>query len=322
MKPSSRQLEYLVAVAEARHFGRAARACGVSQPGLSAQIQSLEADLGVRLFERSRRGVIVTRAGERVAEQARRALRALDGVVDAAREASAPLTGPLHLGVIPTVAPYLLPRWLPRVREAHPHLQLFLHEDQTARSVARLREGSLDLLLLALPIGGGDLEELALFDEPFLLAAPAGHALGRGRRRVTESDLEGCAVLLLEDGHCLRDQALSVCRLAGARESELVRASSLGTLVQMVANGLGVTLLPATAAPVEVHDEDGIVLRRFRAPEPTRHIGLVWRRGSARGGEFRSLGELLRRHVRIPSPPGAARRAAASRRPPEAPEVR
>ncbi len=200
-RPSLRQLEYAVAVAEARHFGRAARASAVTQPALSAQIQALEEILGVRIFERSRRGVIVTGPGEAVIERARAALRAVDDVVEAARRVSDPWTGPLHLGVIPTVAPYLLPRWLPLVRERHPALQLFLHEDQTSRLLARLREGSLDVVLLALPVEGDDLESFSLFDEPFHVAVPSAHPLARGRRRLGDADLEGESVLLLQDGH-------------------------------------------------------------------------------------------------------------------------
>jgi LysR family hydrogen peroxide-inducible transcriptional activator len=300
-----------VAVADQRHFGRAARACAISQPALSSQIQLAEGDLGVRLFERSRRGVIVTRAGEPVVARAREALRALDAVAAAARERG-PLAGPLQLGVIPTVAPWFLPPWLPKVRAAHPELRVFLHEDQTARIVERLRQGELDLLLLALPIDGADLEALPLLDEPFWLAVPEGHRLARGgRRRVAEAELEDEVVLLLEDGHCLRDQALSVCRFAGARESSEVRASSLATLIQMVASGLGVTLLPESAAATEVRPSDGIVLRRFRDPEPTRTIGLVWRKASDRGEAFTQLGAELRAASPLgptrPPGPGAAR---------------
>jgi LysR family hydrogen peroxide-inducible transcriptional activator len=294
MRPSIRQLEAVVAVAEQRHFGRAARACHVTPPALSAQISGLEEDLGVVLFERSRRGVVVTAAGEPVVRAAREALRAVDAVNGVARERS-PLAGDLHLGVIPTVAPYLLPRGLGRVREARPELRIYLHEDRTAHIVDRLRRGELDVLLLALPVAGDDLEALPLLEEPFLLAAPAGHRLAHGgRRRVAERDLEGESVLLLEDGHCLRDQALSVCRLAGARESLEVRASSLGTLVQMVANGLGVTLLPESAVETEVHEREGLVLRRFRAPEPTRTVGLLWRKATPGSDAFAELGALLR----------------------------
>jgi len=298
MRPSVRQLEAVVAVAEHLHFGRAARACAITQPALSSQVQHLEEELGVRLFERSRRGVVVTRSGEAVVERARAALRSLDDVVAAAQERG-PLAGGLHLGVIPTVAPYFLPEWLTRVRAAHPELRTYLHEDQTHRIVERLRAGELDLLLLALPVEDDGLEALPLFEERFLLATPTGHRLARGgRRRVAERELEGEVVLLLEDGHCLRDQALSVCQMAGAQESLEVRASSLATLVQMVASGLGVTLLPESATRTEVHPGDGIVVRRFRDPEPARTIGLLWREASPRDEAFRALGALLTAAVR------------------------
>jgi LysR family hydrogen peroxide-inducible transcriptional activator len=196
--------------------------------------------------------------------------------------------------VIPTVAPYLLPRWLREVRRRHPRLALYLHEARTDDLVRELREGRLDALLLALPVPGNDLDSLALFEEPFLLAAPASHPLARRRRpRVAESDLEGETVLLLEDGHCLREQALAVCRRAGAREAEQVRASSLGTLVQMVANGLGVTLLPESALGVEARGRSELAVLPFRAPVPGRRVGLVWRRASARSDDYRRLGALL-----------------------------
>jgi LysR family hydrogen peroxide-inducible transcriptional activator len=298
-RPSVRQLEYAVAVADELHFGRAARRSAITQPALSAQIKELEDLLGVRLFERGRRGVLVTAVGEEVIARARQALRALDDVVDAARSAREPLSGRLRLGVIPTMAPYLLPRWLPTVRSRYPHLRLFLHEDKTERLLAALDEGTIDVALLALPVEAPHLETLALFDEPFVLAAPEGHRLARGRRRLRQEDLRDEAVLLLEDGHCLRDQALDVCRLAGAREAAETRASSLTTLVQMVANGLGVTLLPASSVDVEVHAGDGIEVRRFADPPPRRHVGLAWRRSSPRGEELRRLAELLRRPGRV-----------------------
>jgi LysR family hydrogen peroxide-inducible transcriptional activator len=294
-RPSLRQLEYLVALGDAGHFGRAARTCAVTQPALSAQILALEGELGVRLFERSRRGVTPTPAGARVLERARAALRTLDELLEAAQASREPLTGPLQLGVIPTVAPYLLPARLPAVRAAFPNLRLYLREERTEPSLARLREGALDLLLLALPVEGDDLESLLLLEEPFLLAAPTGHPLvSRRRRRVRQQDLAREEVLLLEDGHCLRDQALDVCRQAGAREAEGVRASSLGTLVQMVANGLGVTLLPAMAVQTEVARGDGIEVRSFAPPVPRRSIGLVWRRASGRRAEFEALAAQLR----------------------------
>jgi LysR family hydrogen peroxide-inducible transcriptional activator len=298
MRPSVRQLEYAVALAEQRHFGRAARACAVTQPALSAQIQALEELLGVRLFERSRRGVTPTPAGARVLERAREALRTLDGVGEAAALAREPLSGPLRLGVIPTIAPYLLPRWLPRVREAWPKLRPYLHEDRTARLVAQLAAGELDLLLLALPIANPAFESLSIAREPFVLAAPAGHPLVRGRRPLAQAELAGAPILLLDDGHCLRDQALAVCGQARAAASDEVRAASLSTLVQMVASGLGVTLLPLSAVDVEVRDRAELAVRAFQKPPPSRELGLVWRRASPQAEEFRLLGELLRRLAR------------------------
>jgi LysR family hydrogen peroxide-inducible transcriptional activator len=291
-RPSVRQLEYAVALADALHFGRAARACAISQPALSAQIRALEELLGLRLFERSRRGVRTTRAGAAAIDRAREVLRGLDELVHSARASGEPFCGPLHLGVIPTVAPYLLPRWLPRVRAAWPRLRLFLHEDRTARLVVALVEGRLDLLLLALPLAREDLETLPIFDEPFALATPRGHPLARSRAPVRESELAREPVLLLEDGHCLRDQALAVCEQAGAREAEGVRAASLSTLVQMVAGGLGVTLLPSSSLATEARGR-AVAVRPFRAPAPSRTIGLAWRRSSPRGGEFHQLGGFL-----------------------------
>jgi LysR family hydrogen peroxide-inducible transcriptional activator len=306
VRPTVRQLEYAVALAESLHFGRAARACAVTQPALSAQIRALEELLGVPLFERSRRKVRLTRAGAAVIERARDVLRGLDELVEAAGAAREPLSGPLHLGVIPTVAPYLLPRWLPRVRANWPSLRLFLHEDRTARLLAALAEGRLDLVLLALPLDRPDVESLPIFAEPFVLAAPPGHPLARGRGPVGESELAREPVLLLEDGHCLRDQALAVCEQAGAREAEGVRAASLNTLVQMVAGGLGVTLLPASAVATEARGR-AVAVRPFRAPAPSREIGLAWRRTSPRAEEFRQLGALLRKLARERRGPTRAR---------------
>jgi LysR family hydrogen peroxide-inducible transcriptional activator len=230
-----------------------------------------------------------------VVARAREALRRIDDLLDEARAARRPLTGRLSLGVIPTVAPYLLPLALPAVRAAHPELQLLLREDQTQRILGLLREGALELLLLALPVEGDDLESLPLFEEPFVLALPASHALARERGPVAESDLAGQPVLLLEEGHCLRAQALALCESAGARDAGAIQATSLGTLVQMVANGLGITLLPASSIEVEARRGSGLALRAFRAPQPGRTLGLVWRRGSARAAEFRTLAAIFRR---------------------------
>jgi LysR family hydrogen peroxide-inducible transcriptional activator len=196
------------------------------------------------------------------------------------------------MGVIPTLAPYLLPRVLPAVRKALPDLRLLLREDQTGRIVRRLHAGELDLLLLALPVDVGEAVVLPLFSEPFVLAAPKGHPL-LARERVREADLAGESVLLLEEGHCLREHALPVCRLAGARENGEIQATSLSTLVQMVENGLGITLLPELAVPVEIRADRDVEIRRFAGTAPAREIGLVWRKTSARGEEFRRFAEFL-----------------------------
>jgi len=293
-RPSIRQLECAVAVADTLHFGRAARVCSITQPALSAQIQSFEELLGVKLFERGRRGVIVTAAGARVIEQARTTLAQLDGLVESAVGFAEPLSGTLRLGVIPTVAPYLLPALLPGVRRAWPKLRLVLREEQTARLVEQLGVGALDLLLLALPVEGAELEEMPLLREPFHFVAPARHPLAKApERTISEPALRGEEILLLEDGHCLRAQALDVCRRAGALAPGRIQATSLSTLVQMVANGLGVTLLPERALAIELRRGAGLVSKPFRNPAPSRTLGLAWRRGAAHAGEYRLLGQTL-----------------------------
>lgn len=289
--PTLRQLEYLVAVADLRSFHRAARSCGVSQPGLSSQIQQLESLLELRLLERDRRHVLVTPAGEEVVRRARAVLAETRGLLEAARALQRPLSGTLRLGVIPTIAPYLLPRVLTRVRRRHAELRLQLLEAPTAELVARLARGELDLLLLALEAPLGDLETRTLFRDPFSVALPAGHRLAQ-RRRLRESDLRGEPVLLLDDGHCLREQALAVCRARGAEELGDFRASSLGTLVEMVRGGAGLTLLPElTLRLVGRHADLAIV--PFAPPVPYRTIGLAWRRSSGRTAEYALLAEAL-----------------------------
>lgn len=287
-EPTLRQLRYAVAVADHRHFGHAAEACHVSQPALSAQVRQLEAGLGVVLFERGNRRVLLTPAGETFVRRARYVLASVDDLVAATTAHREPLQGTLRLGVIPTIAPYLLPKLLPAVRAACPQLQLVLREDFTHRLLAELDAGRLDVALLALPVEA-DVEVMPLYDEPFLLAAPDGHRLAR-RTAAHQKDLDGAEVLLLDDGHCLREQALDVCRLAGAHEAAELRATSLGTLVQMVANNLGTTLLPASAAP---DAPAGVVTRPFVKPPPSRRVGLVWRRSSPRSGELRLLGRVV-----------------------------
>ena len=274
-----RQLQYLAAVAEARSFRRAAEACGVSQPSLSAQIQEAERALGVRLFERDRRRVLVTAAGDALLARARRLLLEADDLVESARLHADPLGGTLRVGVIPTVSPYLLPRAAPALRRALPALLVLWEEDRTAALVRRVSAGELDAALLAREADLADLVTTGIADDPFVLAAPPGHPLARSAAPLRPAELRGHKVLLLDDGHCLRDQALEVC--AKGRAEELgFRATSLPTLVQMVASGAGVTLLPRVAVETEGR-RARLRLRPFTDPPPGRTLVLAWRRGSA-----------------------------------------
>ena len=257
-RPSLRQVECAVAVAEHLSFRRAAEACFISQPALSLQIQQLETVLGTRLFERDRRRVLLTPAGERLLPHLRDALLVFDALLQAAGEQTDPLAGTLRLGVIPTVAPYVLPGAIAPPRKRFPKLRLLLREDTTAQLVERVRDGKLDLALLALEAELGSLATLALYSDPFVLVAPTGHALAQ-RKLARARDLADEDVLLLEDGHCFRDQALSLCQRAGARELDDFRATSLNTLVRMVASGTGVTLLPAMAVATEVRPQERLV---------------------------------------------------------------
>ncbi len=290
-----RDLRYLVAVAEHGHFGRAARECYVSQPTLSTQLRKLEEYLAVQLVERNRRRVLLTPLGEALAERARTILAEVDDLVEVARAESEPMTGDLRLGVIPTAGPYLLPHAIPELRAHYPRLRLRLREDLTQRLLDQLRAGGLDGAILAAPIPGEDLRSQSLCREPFYLAAPSGSALDReGAVRLAE--LQGVELMLLEEGHCLRDQALEVCRQAEGGEAAQFRATSLETLRQMVAAGVGATLLPALAAAASRSgpDRGAVALRPFEAPEPSRELALYWRRGSAREATFRELAEAVR----------------------------
>jgi LysR family hydrogen peroxide-inducible transcriptional activator len=291
-----RQLRYLVAVADTLHFGKAAEATHVSQPSLSAQIQQLEEALGTQLLERTKRRVLLTPAGIEVAARARRILGEIRDLSDSVRGITKPLSGELRLGVIPTLGPYLLPRVLPHLRSAYPELRLYLREDQTERLCERLRSGDLDVLLLALPMGEPAFDCDPLFDEPFVMAMPAGHPLTE-RKWVTVQDLSGERLLLLEDGHCLRDQMLAVCGLAGQQDRESFAATSLDTLREMVASRIGITLLPALSVTGASTPGLSVEIRPFETPAPSRRIGLVWRREAAREGEFRVLGQFLREHL-------------------------
>ena len=276
-----KDLRYLVAVADTRHFGRAAGRCFVSQPTLSAQLKKLEQYLGVQLIERQPNNVSLTDAGEQIVARARRILEASDEVVTLARAHRDPLAGRLRLGLLPTIGPYLLPRVSQALRRALPRLELRLYEYQTAPMLEKLKAGELDLGILALPVELDGLEAQELFAEPFTVAVPARHPLA-DRESVEVADLERETLLLLEEGHCLRDQALEVCSRIGAGESQDFRATSLETLRQMVATGAGVTLLPALATQGAYGDARGVVVLPFAKPVPVRHVGAVWRKTTAR----------------------------------------
>jgi LysR family hydrogen peroxide-inducible transcriptional activator len=296
MELKLKDLRYLVAVADLRHFGRAAARCFVSQPTLSAQLKKLEQALGVQLIERAPNNVSLTAAGEEVVARARRILEASDEVVALARSQRDPLAGPLRVGLLPTIGPYLLPRVSPAIRRALPRLQLRLYEYQTAPMLERLRGGELDVGILALPVELTGLESRELYREPFLVALPERHALA-AHETLRVADLEGETLLLLEDGHCLRDQALEVCARAGVREPQDFRATSLETLRQMVATGAGVTLLPELAVRGAYRSARGVALRPFARPAPVRRVGAVWRKSSARRAAIDALCKLIAEHA-------------------------
>ncbi|PRP95156.1 LysR substrate-binding domain-containing protein [Enhygromyxa salina] len=292
-----RQLQYACAVAEELSFRKAAARCHVSQPSLSAQIAELERMLEVQLFERDRRRVLLTRAGEAVIGRARAVLLAAEDVVDAATRHGDPLVGALRVGVIPTIAPYLLPDLDPALREAFANLQLQWTEDKTETLVAMLGAGELDVALLALEAEIGELDYVKIGEDPFVLAAPRGHALAARRSAVTPEALADARVYLLDDGHCFREQAADLCAVTGAREQGF-RATSLTTLVQLAGGGDGVTILPALAVEVE-NRRARLVIRKFRRPAPRRTIVFAWRRGSALADSLRELAAPARRALAV-----------------------
>ncbi|HET8733016.1 MAG TPA: LysR substrate-binding domain-containing protein, partial [Anaeromyxobacteraceae bacterium] len=286
-----RQLQYAAAVADLRSFRRAAERCHVSQPSLSAQIIQLEEALGVRLFERGSRKVLLTSAGESVLVHLRRLLLEADDLADSVRQLGDPLAGTLRLGVIPTVSPYLLPEVVPELRARHPELSAVWVEDKTENLVEALREGRIDGALLALEAPIGEVEREVVCEDPFVLAAPPGHPLVQPREPASPGELRGAGFLLLDDGHCFRDQALSYCTAARGRELDF-RATSLATLAQMVAGGAGVTLLPRLALPVENRRSE-LAIRRLASPEPHRTLALVWRPRSPLGPALRRLARTI-----------------------------
>jgi len=287
-----RQLRYLEALAETLHFGQAAEACAVTQPALSMQIKELEDELQVSLIERRRSGIELTEQGEEIVRRGRSILASVRDLVDYAKHQEGVLAGVLKLGAIPSIAPYLLPAALPELQRRFPALNLQLRETLTVNLVHELVTGDLDVILIALPIDDPEVETLYLFDDRFILATKAS-ARNKRLRSATADMLNEERLLLLEEGHCLRDQALSYCHMLTPEARDSFGASSLATIVQMVANGYGITLLPEMAIASEVHRGD-IRLLRFRAPEPKREIGLAWRKTSPRKADFEQLAELLR----------------------------
>ncbi|WP_242888971.1 hydrogen peroxide-inducible genes activator [Actinomadura litoris] len=288
------QLRAFLALAEHLHFRDAAAALRMSQPALSGSVAALEETLDTRLVERTTRKVLLTPAGERVARRAERVLAELDRMVEEVHAVRGPLVGPLRVGVIPTVAPYLLPIVLPRLAEEFPELELSVHEEQTDQIVAELLAGRLDVVLLALPVPVSGVTELVLYDEDFVLVTPSSYDVEDTPGGVSREALSDLDVLLLNEGHCLRDQALDVCREVGARAAAATYATSLATLVQLVSGGLGVTLVPETALPVETRRAPNLSLHRFASPAPFRRIGLGFRSTSPRADEFAALAATVR----------------------------
>jgi LysR family hydrogen peroxide-inducible transcriptional activator len=286
--PSLRHLRHLTALDDHRHFGRAAEACHVTQSTLSAGIKELEGLLEATLVDRSKRRVVLTPVGVEAAERARRIIKEVEQLVDATRASREPLSGTVRLGTIPTVGPFLLPRVLPGIRDAYSSLKLYLVEDLTDRLIESLHRGQLDVVLLALPYDCGAVESLILFEDPFVVGLPRQHALAK-EARVNPQRLWNEDLLLLKDGHCLRDHALAACHLADRRRTEGFEATSLPTLVQMVDNGLGTTLLPTLAVEAGLLTGTNLVTRPLPRDEPARKIGLIWRRGTGRRNEFRLL---------------------------------
>ena len=306
--PTLKQLQYLVALRDHGHFGRAADACFVTQSTLSAGLRELESLVGIVLVERTRRVVRFTPLGLRMADKAQRVLREAEELSDMARSAGKPLSGELRMSVIPTIAPFLLPRVLRRLREDWPELKLYLREETTGLACDALHRGRVDCVLLALPYQCGDVEVAELFDDRLWVAFP-GHQPVPPPATIPPEAIDETQLLLLEDGHCLKDHALAACNRPELRAEAAMLGTSLHTLVQMVDNGLGVTLLPQMAVDAGILDNTDVVARPLDAPHPSRRIALAWRKGSPRDREFGLLGDALRaahrdapRPQRNPSP--------------------
>jgi len=291
-----KDLRYLVAVADTRHFGRAAERSFVSQPTLSAQLKKLEEYLGVQLIERSPKRVSLTVAGEEIVERARRILEASEEIVELAKGHRDPLAGRLKLALLPTIGPYLLPNVAGRLRKQLPRLELMLYEYQTDVMLEKLHSGEIDVGILALPVPMDGLESYELYREPFTVALPANHRLA-SRASIKVSDLHDETLLLLEDGHCLRDQALDICSGSDIHEKQDFRATSLETLRQMVAAGVGITLLPELAGRGAYGAARGVSIKPFVKPVPTRTIGAIWRKSTARREVILALSKLIEAHA-------------------------
>jgi LysR family hydrogen peroxide-inducible transcriptional activator len=300
-----RQLRYLNALVHHRHFGRAAEACAVTQPALSMQIRELEKELEVELIERRPGEAMLTEIGAEVAQRGERVLAAARDLVDFARHRRRVLSGMLRLGIIPTLAPYVLPKVLPDLQANYPDLIVELRETQTKVLLEELGGGDLDVVMLALPLPDDDIGTMPLFNDSFLLAVPATDPLPRDLP-VNPRKIDQQRLILLEEGHCLRDQALAYCASARSGMPLSLGATSLATVMQMVANGYGVTLVPEVAVDVEVRDER-VKLLRFSAPEPGRSVGLAWRRTSPRKSDFFALGELVTRLLKRRARRGSSR---------------
>ncbi len=295
-----RELEYLVALDEERHFNRAAQRCFVSQPTLSGQLKKLEQSLGTQLVERHTRRVLMTDAGAAVAQQARKVLMAAKEIRDIAESFHDIMAGELQMGLIPTIAPYLLPQVISSLGQHFPHLKLWLHEYQTSQLLEMLKRGELDLIIQALPIGSHDFCEVTLFSEPFYLALHQDHPLAQ-QEQISLDQLQGQDLLLLQAGHCLREHVLDVCLLAGALENQHFHATSLETLRYMVGEGMGMTLMPEMAIPAPQEGHHGILYLPFVDPKPVRRIGMLYRKGSYRQPAFEQLADVIRQQ-RGPKP--------------------
>jgi LysR family hydrogen peroxide-inducible transcriptional activator len=287
-----KDLKYLVALADTGHFGKAAERSFVSQPTLSAQLKKLEDYLGVKLVERQPKNIQLTDVGRQIVIRARRMLDEGDEIVALARSNTDPLAGKLKMALIPTIGPYLLPRVMQKIRKALPQLGLMLYEYQTEPLLKRLHDGEIDLGIIALPAAQEGVESRALYEEAFTVALPNHHPLA-AKSAIKIADLKGQTLLLLEDGHCLRDQALEVCSRVDVREAEDFRATSLETLRQMVVAGLGLTLLPELAVESPFGSQRGLTIRQFGKPAPTRTVGAVWRKSSTRAPAIAAICEVV-----------------------------